>query len=177
MRQIVITSGSIQGVTDAGDTRTYAITEELEALVSALSTYLDDVPAPKDTMLDYIERTADDETLLEMEDVFEEWDVGRAYKAGRVLRFNGDLWRVGQPHTSQDDWLPPDVPALYVKIAPTGVIPEWRQPQGKHDAYRIGDKVTHKGNVWECTDGSMDEELGVKLNTWEPGVYGWEQID
>lgn len=167
MRQIVITSGSIQGVTDAGDTRTYAITEELEALVSALSTYLDDVPAPKDSMLDYIERTADDETLLEMEDVFEEWDVGRAYKAGRVLRFNGDLWRVVQAHTSQDDWLPPDVPALYTRIEPPNTIGEWRQPQGDHDTYQMGDKVTHKGKTWVST---------INDNVWEPSVHGWDIV-
>lgn len=165
MRQIVITSGSIQGVTDAGDTRTYTITEELEALVSALSTHLDAVPTPKDYMLDYIEQTADDETLLEMEGVFEEWDVGKAYKVGRVLRFNGDLWRVVQAHTSQDDWLPPDVPAIYVKISPPEVIPEWRQPQGSHDAYQMGDKVTHKDQTWVSTEDN---------NVWEPDVYGWE---
>lgn len=47
----------------------------------------------------------------------------------------------------------------------TEEYPEWVQPTGAHDAYSIGDKVTHNGKTWEST---------IANNVWEPGVYGWE---
>ena len=46
--------------------------------------------------------------------------------------------------------------------APT--IPAWVQPLGAHDQYQPGDKVTHKGHIWNCV---------AVNNVWEPGVYGW----
>lgn len=50
-------------------------------------------------------------------------------------------------------------------------VEEWRQPTGAHDAYKIGDKVLHNGQTWVCTLGD-----GAGLNSWEPGVYGWEVV-
>lgn len=47
--------------------------------------------------------------------------------------------------------------------------PEWVQPTGAHDAYGIGDEVTHNGHLWRsATDG----------NVWEPGTGGapWEDL-
>ena len=46
--------------------------------------------------------------------------------------------------------------------------PEWVQPTGAHDAYNIGDKVTHNGKTWVSD---------VDNNVWEPGVYGWKCIN
>ena len=46
--------------------------------------------------------------------------------------------------------------------------PEWSQPLGAHDAYKTGDKVSHSGKHWTST---------VDGNVWEPGVYGWTQVD
>lgn len=37
--------------------------------------------------------------------------------------------------------------------------------------YRIGDRVTHKGHVWEAVQGD-----GAGNNSWEPGTYGWQQV-
>ena len=117
-----------------------------------------------------------EEELLDIINLYESYQVNKLYKEDDIFKYEGKLYKVIQPHTSQEDWIPSELPALYLNIMPENVIPEWRQPQGKHDAYRVGDKVTHNGNVWECTDGNMDEELGVKLNAWEPGVYGWEIV-
>ena len=46
---------------------------------------------------------------------------------------------------------------------------EWAQPTGAHDAYGIGDEVTHNGHLWRSTaDG----------NVWAPGTVGapWEDL-
>ena len=46
--------------------------------------------------------------------------------------------------------------------------PEWQQPQGAHDAYAAGRKVSHNGKHWINTYGDG--------NIWEPGVFGWEEV-
>ena len=79
------------------------------------------------------------------------------------------LYRVnaGQGHTIQADW-PPDQAASLFSLAanPADEWPDWIQPTGAHNAYEKGDKVTHDGKRWVST---------ADANTWEPGVYGWEE--
>lgn len=89
--------------------------------------------------------------------------VGKAYAAGERFRYEEQLFEVIQAHTSQTNWIPTEVPALYKKFTPAGQISEWVQPLGDQDSYSIGDKVTHNGSTWESS---------VDNNVWEPGVYG-----
>lgn len=58
----------------------------------------------------------------------------------------------------------PLVPALWVRTS-TEEWPEWIQPIGAADAYKIGDKVSHNGAHWISN---------INGNVWEPGVYGWD---
>lgn len=96
------------------------------------------------------------------------WAVGVAYEIGQRVRYDGKLFRCVQAHNSQDGREPTGAPALWARTAQDGEVPEWAQPTGAHDAYAIGDKVTHAGKVWESTyDGA---------NVWEPGVYGWSEV-
>lgn len=120
-----------------------------------------------DAALDVLQG-ADDETAEKYKDLYPLWAAGVAYKVGDKVRYNDDLYKVVQAHTSQSDWTPDATPSLYVKIATPGTIPEWVQPTGAHDAYMTGDKVTHDGKTWESTCDS---------NVWEPGVYGWDAIE
>lgn len=95
--------------------------------------------------------------------------IGQRAEAGSYWRHNDTLWRVnaGQGHTIQADWAPDAAPSLFSLAAnPAEEWPEWRQPAGQHDAYAKGAKVTHNGQHWVS---------GYEANTWEPGVYGWEQ--
>lgn len=93
--------------------------------------------------------------------------VGVAYVAGELVAYNDNLYEVVQGHTSQSDWQPDQTPALYAHAVPQSVIPEWVQPTGQQDAYQIGDRVTHNGQVWESL---------VNGNTWEPGSPGAESL-
>jgi hypothetical protein len=43
---------------------------------------------------------------------------------------------------------------------------QWVQPTGAHDAYSIGDQVTHDGSTWTSTHNA---------NTWPPGIFGWSR--
>lgn len=110
----------------------------------------------------------EDGVAVDVTALFEQWQPGREYIAGQRLRDGDRLYRVVQTHVSQEGWRPEDVPALFVEIPKPGEIPDWKQPHGAQDAYRIGDKVRHNGHIWQCT---------VDYNVYEPGVYGWEQCD
>ena len=98
---------------------------------------------------------------------FPAWQVGQSYPAGDRFRWEGNLYKVLQEHTSQGDWPPDKAVSLYVRIAdPAEEWPEWVQPLGAHDAYPQGAKVSHQGKHWVSE---------IDANTYEPGVYGWAE--
>lgn len=108
----------------------------------------------------------DDEQAETVTNLFPVWESGIGYIVGDRRQYKELLYRCVQAHTSQDDWTPPQAPALWVRTS-TEEFPEWIQPTGAHDAYNTGDKVSHNGKHWICT---MD------ANVYEPGVYGWDEV-
>lgn len=114
----------------------------------------------------------DDDALNAIE-LFDIWEVGKAYVVGDRFRYENELYKVVQDHTSQGDWLPSETPALYTKVAAPGVIPVWVQPTGVQDAYNTGDKVhypTAEDPVYEST---------IDNNVWSPEAYpqGWQLVE
>jgi len=99
--------------------------------------------------------------------LFRKWEPGMDLVLNQRLQHEGKLYKVIQPHTTQEGWEPDKTPALFVEIAKPGEIPEWRQPTGAQDAYNTGDQVRHGGQIWESN---------VDANVWEPGVYGWTVV-
>ena len=97
--------------------------------------------------------------------LFEDWQPETAYAVGDRRQFDGLLYRCVQAHTSQTGWEPPNVPALWVRTS-TEEWPEWIQPTGAHDAYNIGDKVSHNEKHWISN---------IDANVYEPGVFGWDE--
>lgn len=77
----------------------------------------------------------------------------------------GKLYKVVQGHTSQADWTPSELPALYKSYMDENIIAEWEQPQGSHDAYQKGDKVIFDSKVYVSI---------AENNVWKPTEYGWE---
>lgn len=110
-----------------------------------------------------------DETLLDNKTAFELWRSGIAAEKDKIYRFGDDLYRCIQPHTTQDDWTPDKVPALFVKIS-LEEYPQWVQPTGAHDAYNKGDKVSDEEKHW------ISEIDG---NVWKPGTVAgvWREIE
>lgn len=105
-----------------------------------------------------------DEILIDNVAAFPYWNGGGvSYSAGMLLQYDSSLYRVIQPHTSQADWTPDRVPALFARVS-VEEYPDWVQPTGAHDAYGKGDKVAHNGKNWQSD---------IDGNVWEPGVYGW----
>jgi hypothetical protein len=83
------------------------------------------------------------------------WAVGVAYRVGDRVLFNGIEYVCIQAHTSQSDWTPNRVPALWNRVI-VGVA--W-QPQ---TAYATGAIVTFNGTTYECIQGHTSQ-VG-----WEP---------
>ena len=114
-----------------------------------------------DTATNYL----NDEQAETVTELFPEWGIGIKYTVGDRRQYDSLLYRCVQAHTSQDDWTPPAVPALWVRTS-TEEWPEWVQPTGAHDAYSAGDKVSHNDKHW-ISD--------VDANVWEPGVAFWTE--
>src|SRR5574344_57889 len=93
----------------------------------------------------------DEHELLEMIDLYESYQVDKQYKADDIFKYAGKLYKVIQEHISVENWIPSELPALYLNMMPENVIPEWKQPTGSHDSYSIGDKVLFNGKVYEST--------------------------
>ena len=112
-----------------------------------------------------------DESLEQMAFYMEDWQTDTAYEVGNVRSYEDQPYRCVQAHTSQADWTPPAVPALWVKIAKPGEIPVWTQPAGAHDAYQKGDKVHYP------TASDPIYESDADNNVWAPDVYGWHLVE
>ena len=129
-----------------------------------MNKYLDEAKKIR-RAIDTFAENQTDETLIDNKAAFPLWSVGIQVAAGQILRYNDDIYRVIQPHTTQSDWTPDKVPALFSKIS-LDEFPEWVQPTGAHDAYMKGAKVSRNSKHW-ISD--------VDNNIWEPGVYGWSE--
>ena len=117
-------------------------------------------------------QVVDDVVALEISEFYDEWKPNQKYEVGRYLRYKEILYKVLQPHTSQDSWTPDITASLYAKVLidPTGeTIPEWVQPDSTN-AYMTGDKVRYNGVVYEST---------IDNNIWSPEAYpaGWKVVE
>ena len=96
---------------------------------------------------------------------YEEWKTGEVVSVSDVRRYNNKLYAVIQAHTTQDDWTPDTALSLWKIYNPketlqgTELIPDFAQPTGAHDAYKIDDKVRFEGKVYEST---------IDDNVWSP---------
>ena len=113
----------------------------------------------------------DDAVALTIQEFYDIWEVGATYEVGRYLQYKGVLYKVLQPHTSQETWTPDVASSVYAKVLidPTGeTIPEWEQPDSTN-AYMTGDKVRFEGSVYESV---------IDNNIWSPTAYpaGWKIV-
>lgn len=92
------------------------------------------------------------------------WSAGMGLAVNEVVEYQGALYQVIQAHTSQADWTPDIARSLFKRYRPPGEVSAWVQPQGAHDAYPVGARVTYNGDTWINT---------IPANVWQPGVTGW----
>lgn len=106
-----------------------------------------------------------DEKIVNNKSAFPWWNGnGVELKAGQYIRYEEDVYQVIQNHTTQSDWTPDIVPALFNKIT----VEEWEKWE-PGNFYKKGAKVTHNNKKWISN---------VDNNHWEPGavgVYTWTE--
>ena len=115
-----------------------------------------------------------DEQAMEVATVYPAYVAGKLYKEKEMFTYGknavGDpqLYRVVSEHTSQEDWKPDTLPALYTPIGLNDAgYPVWAQPTGAQDAYNEGDIVDYNGTLYKSL---------INGNTYSPEAYpaGWE---
>lgn len=114
-------------------------------------------------------KSLSDEEALAAPLLYNKWAPDIDVEQGDRLLYNDVLYNVLQSHHTQSDWTPDAAPSLFAKvlIPDPEVIPEWEQPDSTNP-YMKGNKVTHNGKTWiSDIDG----------NVWEPGVYGWSEVE
>lgn len=108
-----------------------------------------------------------DEQAQDVPELFTPWVslIGKAVEVGTRVYDDKKLWKCVQGHTVQLEWRPELTPALWVRVF-VEEWPEWIQPTGAQDAYRLDAKASHSAKHW------ISE---IDYNTYEPGVYGWRE--
>lgn len=76
----------------------------------------------------------------------------------RLYRANVDCW------DRADNW-PDAAPTLWTRITPDE-WPAWVQPTGAHDAYHIGDRVTHNGKRYISQINGNTAAPGADARWW-----------
>lgn len=134
--------------------------------------YIEKAKAIREAM-DYAGATLSEENALICVHLYRVWESGVTYKADEYLTYGennvGDpqLYKVVQEHTSQADWTPDSVPALYTPIGLDDKgYPVWSQPTGAHDAYNKGDIVDYKGTLYQSLIDGNVYVPGEQSNTW-----------
>lgn len=113
-------------------------------------------------------QSLDDISAAATPELFPKWRAGVDYTTGYRVEHGGALYKALVDHTSAEGYTPDITNYQWVAITdPSIEYPDWVQPLGYADAYPLGAKVTHNGKRWIST---------VNENTWEPGVYGWDEI-
>lgn len=110
-----------------------------------------------------------DETLIDNKAAFEFWRAGINAEKDKIYRYSENIYKCIQPHTTQEDWTPDKVPALFVKIS-LEEYPQWKQPTGAHDAYKKGAKVSDEGKRWISNKD---------VNIYKPGLVpgDWSEVE
>lgn len=97
--------------------------------------------------------------------LYDEWIAGETYKRGKIVRFKGELYRIGQDLTSSDTYKPGDegTTALYSHIAIDGETnyEVWKEWDGVSGIYSQGQIVK------DSTDNALYRSK-IANNVWGP---------
>lgn len=114
-----------------------------------------------------------DEQALELNRLFDLWVVGMNCKKNHIVRHEGELYRIGQDHTAQEQWKPGDkgTTALYSHITLTEEGYEvWIPYDGVSGIYSEGQIVE------DPEDGNLYKSK-IPNNVWGPPRFAldyWE---
>ena len=106
-----------------------------------------------------------DEELIRVAPALTErtWRPGIEVVVGDVYTYEDFLWRCITEHTTQDDWQPDKVPALWRKVEV--IHPDTSRVWQTHTDYAAGDRVNYpdvQSSLYLCLQGHMSQA------GWEP---------
>lgn len=105
------------------------------------------------------------EQLISVSSFFPDWETDHKYIKGEIINYNGNLYRIGQDHTSQSNWLPDSagVTALYsaIKIDDDTGYETWKAWDGVSGIY-AKDQIVKDPN-----DGLLYKST-IANNVWGP---------
>ena len=85
------------------------------------------------------------------------WTTGIDYTDGALITYQGIVYQVRQPHTSQTDWPPDTTLALFLRVgspaAADGAPPAWTTSTG----YATGSHVTYQGSEYVCLQAHVSQ--------------------
>lgn len=79
-----------------------------------------------------------DKEAVKYSGLYPKWETGKEYKQNWIIVHEGSLYRIGQDHTSQEQWVPGDLgtDSLYSKIEIVdGQYEVWQQYDGVSGVY------------------------------------------
>ena len=78
-----------------------------------------------------------DKEAIDFQEFYPSWQVGIDYKKDWIIRYDGSLYRIGQDHTSQEQWIPGETgtEALYSKIEIEDGYEVWKAWDGVSGSY------------------------------------------
>jgi hypothetical protein len=95
--------------------------------------------------------------------VVNRWTTGKTLQVGNVVEYHGVDYRVRQSHTTQSNWAPPRVPALFERV--NNNDGNWA-PQ---IIYAVGDRVLVNGQLYQATQ--QHQALAGQDPTAEPALW------
>lgn len=126
----------------------------------------------EDMLISITDNTTDEEKL-KLISIYPAYKDGEEYRSDAPIpyvTFANKLYKIiaAEPFISQPSWTPDIAVSLFVEVLPPGTIGEWKQPEGAHDAYMIGDQCIDEGWIWTSI---------IDNNVWRPSEYpqGWEK--
>ena len=122
--------------------------------------------------LDNITKDFTDEQAVANKELYSNWNGnGISLTVNTIVYYEGVLYRVIQPHTTQPDWTPDKAVSLFAKVLAGGEIEVWEQPDSTN-GYMIGDKV-----YFPTKNDDIYESL-IDNNIWSPAAYpaGWKKV-
>lgn len=116
-------------------------------------------------------KSAPDADACKYPSLFEAWTTGKAYNVGDRREFDGKLWKCLQAHTSQADWTPSAVPALWVEVATPGEYREIKTNMLSTEAFALGEI-----GWWQTKDNLYKSLINANVYTPESYPAGWEAV-
>lgn len=99
--------------------------------------------------------TLTEQDIEDAKSLYDNWNgEGIDYQVGNKVVYNNELYEVIQSHSSQNDWTPDVVPALFNKFKPAGQVNEWDYPV----AYALNEEVTYNGTTYKCIQAHTSQE-------------------